>query len=80
MSPVEKPKPFLRDINAAAARVLKQEVLQPGMDVLDFACGQGLLSLALADSVHSVVGVDTSAKAVQVGQMTVSRPARLLSV
>jgi SAM-dependent methyltransferase len=40
--------------------VLKGEVLQPHMEVLDFGCGTGLLALAIADSAASVLGVDNS--------------------
>jgi len=35
-------------------------VLTPEMDILDFGCGTGLLSLRLQSLVHSVTGVDSS--------------------
>lgn len=43
------------------AGTLKDEVaLTPDMDVLDFGCGTGLLTLPLAALVHSVTGADSS--------------------
>lgn len=41
-------------------------LLQPGAAVLDFGCGTGLLVMAIADSVGSVLGVDSSQGMVQV--------------
>ena len=41
-------------------------LLQPGAAVLDFGCGTGLLALAVADSVGSLLGVDSSQGMVQV--------------
>ncbi len=40
---------------------LREEiVLTPEMDVLDFGCGTGLLTLPFASSVHSITGADGS--------------------
>ncbi|MBN2163849.1 MAG: methyltransferase domain-containing protein [Pontiellaceae bacterium] len=36
------------------------------MDVLDFGCGTGLLSLCVADQFHSLTGMDTSAEMLNV--------------
>ena len=44
-----------------AAALQEQVPLQPDMDVLDFGCGTGLLSLQMAGRVASLCGVDTSA-------------------
>lgn len=41
-------------------------LLQPGAVVLDFGCGTGLLAMAIADGVGSVLGVDSSQGMVQV--------------
>lgn len=65
-----------RDI---AAAIRKQIPLTPQMDVLDFACGTGLVSLQLLPFVGSIVGMDSSqgmldvfaAKAAQFPQNTV---------
>jgi len=46
-----------RDIGNA---ILKQNILTPDMDVLDFGCGTGLLTVRLQPFVHSVTGVDSS--------------------
>jgi len=55
----EKPRRVktARDVAAAIARRVE---LSREMDVLDFGCGTGLLSLALQPLVRSVTGVDTS--------------------
>jgi ubiquinone/menaquinone biosynthesis C-methylase UbiE len=45
------------DIAHSMSRTL---ILRPDMDVLDFGCGTGLMSLALQPFVHSVTGVDSS--------------------
>jgi ubiquinone/menaquinone biosynthesis C-methylase UbiE len=43
-----------------AAAIMQQVALQPDMEVLDFGCGTGLLTLRLAPRVKSVTGVDSS--------------------
>jgi ubiquinone/menaquinone biosynthesis C-methylase UbiE len=43
-----------------AAAIMQQVALQPDMEVLDFGCGTGLLTLRLAPLVKSVTGVDSS--------------------
>jgi ubiquinone/menaquinone biosynthesis C-methylase UbiE len=44
-----------------AQTILRELELRPDMDVMDFGCGTGLVSLALQPFVHSVTGVDSSA-------------------
>ncbi len=46
-----------RDIGDA---ILRQKILTPDMDVLDFGCGTGLLTVRLQPFVRSVTGVDSS--------------------
>ncbi len=43
-----------------ADAITEEITLTPDMDVLDFGCGTGLLSLCLRPRVRSVMGVDTS--------------------
>ncbi|MEE9911590.1 MAG: class I SAM-dependent methyltransferase [Deltaproteobacteria bacterium] len=43
-----------------AQTILSQIKLTPDMDVLDFGCGTGLLTLALQPFVRSITGVDSS--------------------
>jgi len=43
-----------------ASAILKQIMLKPDMDVLDFGCGTGLLTLRMAPMVKSITGVDSS--------------------
>lgn len=45
---------------AVAAEIERQVGLSRTMDVLDFGCGTGLLTLALAPQVRTVVGADSS--------------------
>jgi len=46
---------------ADVARAIREETgLSPTMDVLDFGCGTGLLTLAVQPLVHTVTGVDSS--------------------
>jgi 2-polyprenyl-3-methyl-5-hydroxy-6-metoxy-1,4-benzoquinol methylase len=40
--------------------ISEQIVLTPDMDIMDFGCGTGLLSLRLRSLVHSITGVDSS--------------------
>jgi 2-polyprenyl-3-methyl-5-hydroxy-6-metoxy-1,4-benzoquinol methylase len=46
-----------KDVTDAVAR---QVILRADMEVLDFGCGTGLLTLRLAPRVKSITGVDTS--------------------
>ena len=43
-----------------AHAISKQIVLTPEMDVMDFGCGTGLLTIQLQPLVHSITGVDSS--------------------
>ncbi len=40
--------------------MIQEITLTPDMDVLDFGCGTGLLTIALQPFVHSITGVDSS--------------------
>ncbi len=51
----------VRLANDIADSIIRQVTLTSGMDVLDFGCGTGLLTLRLQPFVHSVTGVDSSA-------------------
>lgn len=46
--------------NDIANTLLEEIKLTPGMDVLDFGCGTGLVTLRLSPLVRSVTGVDSS--------------------
>jgi ubiquinone/menaquinone biosynthesis C-methylase UbiE len=46
-----------QDIGSA---ILKQHILTPDMDVLDFGCGTGLLTIRLQPFVRSITGMDSS--------------------
>ena len=46
--------------NDVAAAIMRQVTLRADIDVLDFGCGTGLLTLRLAPLVRSVTGVDSS--------------------
>jgi 2-polyprenyl-3-methyl-5-hydroxy-6-metoxy-1,4-benzoquinol methylase len=48
---------LVQDIADAISRAV---VLTPDMDVMDFGCGTGLLTLRLQPLVHSITGVDSS--------------------
>ena len=43
-----------------ADAISRQIVLTPDMDVMDFGCGTGLLTIQLQPRVHSITGVDNS--------------------
>jgi ubiquinone/menaquinone biosynthesis C-methylase UbiE len=43
-----------------AQSMIREISLMPNMDVLDFGCGTGLLTLALQPFVHSITGADSS--------------------
>ena len=55
----EKPErlSLAHDITVELRRMIP---LQPDMDVLDFGCGTGLITLELQPLVHSITGVDSS--------------------
>ena len=46
--------------NDVAHAILRQIVLTAEMDVMDFGCGTGLLTMRLQPLVHSITGVDSS--------------------
>ena len=46
--------------NDVAHAIIKQIALTADMDVLDFGCGTGLLTLQLQPLVHSITGADSS--------------------
>ena len=46
--------------NDIAAAISDEIVLTSNMDILDFGCGTGLLTLQLQPAVHSITGVDSS--------------------
>ncbi len=46
--------------NDIADAILGQQILTPEMNVLEFGCGTGLLTLRLLPLVRSVTGVDSS--------------------
>jgi 2-polyprenyl-3-methyl-5-hydroxy-6-metoxy-1,4-benzoquinol methylase len=43
-----------------AQAIIKERIVTPDMDVMDFGCGTGLLTLRLQPFVHSITGVDSS--------------------
>jgi ubiquinone/menaquinone biosynthesis C-methylase UbiE len=59
-----------RDIGSA---ILKQNIVTPDMDVLDFGCGTGLLTVRLQPFVRSVTGVDSSAGMLNVLQNKITK-------
>lgn len=58
--------PRVKLIGDIAATLLTQVVPTPEMDVLDFGCGTGLLSLHLASRVRSLTGIDSSSAMLEV--------------
>jgi len=56
-----------------AKSILCHIPLKPDMDILDFGCGTGLVSLALCPKVRSVTGVDSSKGMLNIFQEKVSR-------
>lgn len=56
-----------------AQAILREVVLTPDMDVLDFGCGTGLVSIALQPFVRSVTGVDSSAGMLGVFEAKIAR-------
>ncbi|MBN2685362.1 MAG: class I SAM-dependent methyltransferase [Pontiellaceae bacterium] len=53
-------EPRVKLIRAISERMFERVPLNAEMDVLDFGCGTGLLSLRVADQVKSLTGLDTS--------------------
>mmetsp|Transcript_17411 Transcript_17411/g.28599 ORF Transcript_17411/g.28599 Transcript_17411/m.28599 type:complete len:234 (-) Transcript_17411:261-962(-) len=54
-------RPYMTEMaHAAAAAILKADVLRPTFHCLDLGCGTGLTSLQLADHVASICGIDPS--------------------
>jgi 2-polyprenyl-3-methyl-5-hydroxy-6-metoxy-1,4-benzoquinol methylase len=56
-----------------AAAIKKQIAITPAMDIADFGCGTGLLSLELQPIVHSVTGIDGSQGMLDVLQAKIDR-------
>jgi 2-polyprenyl-3-methyl-5-hydroxy-6-metoxy-1,4-benzoquinol methylase len=50
----------VRLTNEIADTIIRKLTLTSGMDVMDFGCGTGLLTLRLQPFVHSITGVDSS--------------------
>ena len=46
--------------NQIGAAILRETKLHPAMDVLEFDCGTGLITLQLQPLVHSITGIDSS--------------------
>jgi ubiquinone/menaquinone biosynthesis C-methylase UbiE len=46
--------------NDVADAIIRETVPSPGMDVLDFGCGTGLVTLRLQPRVRSIIGADSS--------------------
>jgi ubiquinone/menaquinone biosynthesis C-methylase UbiE len=46
--------------NDIAGAIIEEKILTPEMDVLEFGCGTGLLTLKISPLVHSITGVDAS--------------------
>ncbi len=46
--------------NQIGASILREVALNPAMDVLEFGCGTGLVTLRIQPHVHSITGVDSS--------------------
>jgi SAM-dependent methyltransferase len=56
-----------------AQTILRELELRPDMDVMDFGCGTGLVSLALQPFVRSVTGMDSSAGMLDVFEAKIAR-------
>lgn len=50
----------VRLANDIADAIIDEKILAPDIDVLEFGCGTGLLTLRLHPFVHSITGVDSS--------------------
>ena len=60
-------------VNDIADTLIDQIKPETTMDVLDFGCGTGLLSMRLIPFVHSVTGVDSSAGMLEVFQSKIEK-------
>jgi len=56
-----------------AHAISKQIVLTPEMDVMDFGCGTGLLTIELQQLVHSITGVDGSQGMLDIFNMKIAK-------
>jgi len=56
-----------------AHAISKQIVLTPKMDIMDFGCGTGLLTLQLQSFVRSVTGVDSSQGMLDIFNMKIAK-------
>ena len=63
----------VRLANDVAEAILGQITLTPDMDVLDFGCGTGLVTLRLQPSVRSITGVDSSQGMIDVLKAKISK-------
>jgi ubiquinone/menaquinone biosynthesis C-methylase UbiE len=59
--------------NDIAAAISNEILLSSHMDVLDFGCGTGLLTLRLQPLVHSITGVDSSRGMIDVFKAKIAR-------
>jgi ubiquinone/menaquinone biosynthesis C-methylase UbiE len=59
--------------NDIAAAISNEILLTSNMDVLDFGCGTGLLTLRLQPVVHSITGVDSSRGMIDVLKAKIDR-------
>jgi ubiquinone/menaquinone biosynthesis C-methylase UbiE len=59
--------------NDIAAAISNEILLKSNMDVLDFGCGTGLLTLQLQSVVHSITGVDSSRGMIDVLKAKIDR-------
>ena len=48
------------------AAAIKECIQDKNLDILDFGCGTGLVSYELADIAHTITGIDTSVKMVEI--------------
>ncbi|MEN6617072.1 MAG: class I SAM-dependent methyltransferase [Syntrophorhabdus sp.] len=56
-----------------ADAISNQIILTPNMDVMDFGCGTGLLTIQLQPRVHSITGVDSSQGMLDMFNMKIAR-------
>ena len=62
-----------RLVNDVANAISKQIALTSDMDVLDFGCGTGLLTLQLQPLIHSITGIDSSQGMLDVFKMKIAK-------